>query len=128
MNRLIVFHCSGEQAAFAARQCLVGQDLQVVRSFDLTGLDSDACGCPHHGTPSCTCQYSVLLVYADTGPPAVVTAHARQGQTQLEIHIDPNAPPDAGLVNRIWAALVEASGQTASLSRPPIPQAGAQSA
>jgi hypothetical protein len=124
MNPLIVFHCSGEEAALAARQCLVGQGLQVVRSFDLTGLDSDACGCPHYGTPCCTCQYSVLLVYAAAGPPAVVTAHGRAGQTQLEIHIDPNAPPDAALVNRIRAALLEASGPAAGLGRSPVPQAG----
>jgi hypothetical protein len=128
MNPLIVFHCGGEQAALAARQCLVGQGLQVVRSFDLTGMDSGACGCPHHGTPRCTCQYSVLLVYPDAGPPAVVTAHGREGRTQLEIHIDPNAPPDAGLVNRIRAALLEASGPAASLPRHTIPRAGAQSA
>ena len=117
MNPFVDFNCSGEQAAQAAQQSLQERGLQVVRSFDLPEPGSDACGCPHHGTPRCTCQYSVLLVYPAVGPPAAVTAHACNGRARLEIILDPNAPADPGLVGRILGSLVEASKAAAGASR-----------
>jgi len=125
MNPFVDFDCSGEQAARAARHALEDGGLQVVRSFDLLGPGSDACRCPKHGTPRCSCQYSVLLVYPIAGPPAAVTAHAYDGRTRLEIALDPNAPPDAGLVGRILASLIAASGTVAGASCLSVPGDGA---
>lgn len=125
MKPFVDFDCMGVEAARAARDALEGEGLQVVRSFDLLGPGSDACRCPQHGTPPCTCQYSVLLVYPPAGPPAVVTVHAYEGRTRLEIIIDPNALPDPGLVGRILASLAEASGTVAGSARLTVPGEGA---
>jgi hypothetical protein len=78
-----------------------------VRSFDLSAGDSDACGCAHHGTPRCCCQYSILLVYPPSGAPVVVTAHGREFRTRLEIAADPNAAPPTWLVEQVAAILTE---------------------
>jgi len=125
MNPFVDFDCSGEQAARAAQHALQDGGLQVVRSFDLLGAGQDVCRCPHHGTANCTCQYSVLLVYPAAGPPAAVTAHAYDGRTRLEIILDPNAPADARLIDRILASLAEASGDVAGSPRLTVPGDGA---
>jgi hypothetical protein len=109
MSAAITFECSGERATRLAQRSLERLGLQVERSFDLPGADSDACGCPHHGTPLCTCQYSVLLVYPAVGAPAVVTAHGRETRTRLEVVIDPNCTPDPELVEQIRQTLAQTS-------------------
>lgn len=131
----ITYECSGAQAADLARRGLERHGLHVVRSFDLAAGQSDACGCPDHGTARCTCQYSVLLVYPPIGAPAVITVHGRASRTRLEIVVDPNSPPDADLAERIQRVLSEASlalstRQVTALAEPdpssplPIPQPG----
>ena len=69
----------------ALTQALEAQGMRVYRSFDLrTALAAlPNCGCPHHGTERCTCQYAVLLVYGDAPSPALVAAHGRDGWTRL---------------------------------------------
>lgn len=113
MNPSYAFECSGDEAARAAQDALQAEGLQVVRSFDLVRPGPQACRCPHHGTPGCTCQYSVLLVYPPAGPPAAITVHAYDRRAQLEIVLDPNAMPDAELVGRILASLAGAGGRPA---------------
>jgi len=125
MNPSVDFECLGEEAARAAHGALEAGGLHVIRSFDLTQPGPDACRCPHHGTPGCTCQYSVLLVYPPAGLPAAITVHAYEGRAHLEIVLDPNALPDAELVRKILALLVEASGRLARASRTPVSRRGA---
>lgn len=124
MSAGITFECSGERAAWLAQRSLERQGLQVERSFDLSGADSDACGCPHHGTPRCTCQYSVLLVYQAAGAPAVVTAHGREARTSFEIIVDPNSPPDSELIEQIRQTLALTSQSLQPTSSVPLPEAG----
>lgn len=116
MNPSFDFDCQGEEAARSARGALEAQGLQVVRSFDLIRPGSEACRCTHHGTPGCTCQYSVLLVYPPSGPPAAITLHAHKGRARLEVVLDPNALPESGLVSRIVASLAGAGGTPAGAS------------
>jgi len=133
MNPRIEFWCGGEEAARAATTLLAGRGLHVVRSFDLRAAQAagDACGCPHHGTADCTCSYAVLLVYGESGPPAVVTAHSRDARTHFEIVLDPNAMPPKALVGRVVDALLapEPSPPTGrlprrSLATPPMTSVG----
>ncbi len=68
-------------------QALEARGMRVYLSFDLrTALDGlSDCGCPHHGTDQCSCQYTVLLVYGNAPSPAQVVAHGRDGQTWLSV-------------------------------------------
>jgi len=125
MNRIVSFECSGEEAAQWAQRRLGQRGLHVVRSFDLLGSESDACSCPYHGTPRCTCQYSVLLVYPAAGSPAVVTVHGHESHTRLEIVVDANVAPDVELVDLIRETLVETSVGLWRPSPAPLPEAGA---
>ena len=120
VNPVVTFDCGGEHAAQLAECQLGRRGFQVVRSFDLLGLDSDACDCPHHGTPRCTCQYSILLVYSEAGPPVPVIAHSREARTRFEIAADPNVPADADLVARIMAILLETSVESRVLPANPL--------
>ena len=121
---VVTFECGGERAAQLAQRSLGQRGFQVERSFDLLGSDSDACDCPHHGTLRCTCQYSVLLVYWEAGPPVPVTAHSRDSRTRFDIAADPNAPLEADLVDRIMAILLETSVSSGRLADPLL-EAGA---
>jgi hypothetical protein len=125
MSTAITFECNGERATRLAQRGLEGQGLQVERSFDLPGADSDACGCRYHGTPLCTCQYSVLLVYPAAGAPAVVTAHGRESRTRLEIVVDPNSAPDSELVEQIRQTLAGISQSLRPAAPAPQVEAGA---
>jgi hypothetical protein len=128
MNLVVSFESSGEKAAQLAQRSLGQRGLQVVRSFDLLGSESDACSCRYHGTPRCTCQYSVLLVYPAAGPPAVLTVHGHESHTRLEIVLDANSPPNAELIDQILESLAETSMGSWSPSPAPLPEAGASTA
>ena len=128
MNLVVSLESSGEKAAQLAQQSLGQRGLQVVRSFDLLGSESDACSCPYHGTPRCTCQYSVLLVYPAAGPPAVVTVHGHESHARIEVVLDANSPPNAELIDQILATLSETSMAFWSPSPAPLPEAGASTA
>jgi len=119
----VTFECGGEAAARLAQRSLGQRGFQVVRSFDLMGSDSDACDCPHHGTPRCSCQYSVLLVYSEAGPPVPVTAHSREARTRFEIAADPNVRPEADLVDQIMAILLETAVHSDGLPANLVPEA-----
>ena len=132
----ILFDCNGETAAQAATEALARRGFRVVRSFDLRSalapLAAHAdCECPHHGTAQCTCQFVVLLAYGDPstvsgGAPAVITAHSRDAQAQVQLvhptgmlRDDANSRPDPRLVEQVMAALFEAALTVqAALSRP----------
>ncbi len=134
MNDSLLYDCNGVTAARAATETLTRRGFRVVRSFDLrSAMAAHAdCECPHHGTAKCTCQFVVLLVYGESGAPAVVTAHSRDAQAQVQIvrptgmlrdlkavRDDANTRPEPRLVEQVMAALFEAalSVQAAS-SRP----------
>ena len=125
MNPSVDFECLWEEAARAALGALEAEGLQVVRSFDLIRPGPDACRCPRHGTPSCSCQFSVLLVYPPSGPPAAITVHAYEGRTHLEIVLDPNALPDTELVGRILGSLEGAGGSLAGTTPTAVSRPGA---
>jgi len=128
MNLVVTLESSGEKAAQLAQRSLGQRGLQVVRSFDLLGSESDACSCRYHGTPRCTCQYSVLLVYPAAGPPAVVTVHGHESHTRLEIVLDANSPPNAELIDQILESLAETSMGLWSPPPASLPEAGASTA
>jgi hypothetical protein len=96
-----------ESAVQTLTGALETQGLRVYRSFDLrTALTSlPDCGCPHHGTDQCTCQFAVLLVYGHTPSPVHVVAHGHDGQTWLSV-LQANGP-SATLQQRILAILTE---------------------
>ncbi len=114
MNESILYDSNGETAAQTATEALTRWGFRVVRSFDLRSAlaplaaHSD-CECPHHGTAKCTCQFVVLLVYGASGAPAVVTAHSRDAQAQVQIVHDANSRPDPRLVEQVMTALFEAA-------------------
>jgi hypothetical protein len=120
----VTFECGGERAAQLAQGSLGQRGFQVERSFDLLGSDSDACDCPHHGTARCTCQYSVLLVYSEAGPPVPVTVHSRDSRTRFDIAADPNVPLEADLVDRIMAILLETSVESRGIRANPLQETG----
>ncbi len=110
MTESLLLDCGAEVAARATTQVLIRRGLQVMRSFDLhtvSGAFGD-CTCPYHGTDKCTCQYVVLLVYGESGAPATLTLHSRDAQAQAQIVRDAYSQPEAGLVEQIQAALLEA--------------------
>ena len=111
MNHSILFDACGETAAQAATAALTRRGFRVLRSFDLrSALAAHAeCECPHHGTAQCTCQFVILLVYGDAGDPAVVTAHSREAQANVQIVRDATTRPDPRLAEQVMAALVEAA-------------------
>ena len=111
MTARIVLIADGETATLMVTEALMRRGLRVVRSFDLRSAITGhhQCACPHHGTAQCLCQYVVLLVYAASGAPAVVTAHGRDGSTELQIVEDPNAPTDPAVTRLVLAALGEAA-------------------
>ncbi len=111
MTESLLLGCDAEVAAQAATAVMIRRGLQVVRSFDLhtvSGAHGD-CTCPYHGTADCTCQYVVLLVYGESSAPATLTFHSRDAQAQAQIVRDAYNQPEAGLVEKILAALLEAA-------------------
>ena len=118
MNPHVDFEGTVMQATLAAQRALEQAGLQVLRSFDLAVAGSEKCACQDHGTRRCTCQYTVLLVYPASGPPAAVASHALGGRARLEVVLDPNAAADAGLVKRILGALASAAGEAPEVGDP----------
>ena len=110
MNPHFEYQGTARQATLAAQRALEQAGLQVLRSFELLGHGPGDRLCPHHGTRRCACQYTVLLVYPASGPPAAVTSHSNGGHARLEVVLDPNTVPDTVLVNQILGALGSATG------------------
>ncbi len=128
MTQTVLFNCDGETAAQVAVQALERRGFRVVRSFDLRSALSTHtdCDCPHHGTDQCTCQFVVLLVYAQAGAPVVVTAHSRDSQAEVQVVRDANTHPDAQLAEQVMTVLYEAalSVQPAPGQSIAVPQVG----
>ena len=64
--------------------------LRTIITFDLqlARAGQESCGCPHHGTENCTCQYAVLLVYDPAqgdGVYRTITIHGRDEQVWLSL-------------------------------------------
>lgn len=111
MMQTVLFNCDGETAAQVAVQALERRGFRAVRSFDLRSALSTHtdCDCPHHGTDQCTCQFVVLLVYAQAGAPVVVTTHSFDREAEARFVQDANTHPDAQLIEQVMAVLYEAA-------------------
>jgi hypothetical protein len=116
MSETVWFATDGETAARQTTQALTRHGFRVVRSFDFhpgvaqrTGGSRSACQCPHHGTERCTCQYVVLLVYGPAHAPAVITVHSCESRSEVQLIEDANTPQEAGTVEPITLAVLEAA-------------------
>ena len=110
-NHGILFKADAETAAQMVTTLLTRQGYRIIRTFDLRsalGAQPNS-ACPCHGTAPCTCQFVVLLVYADTGGPVVVIAHGYDAETRLRIVDDPPARPNPNLALQVMAAMIEAA-------------------
>lgn len=111
MNDRILLNTDAETAAQTVTALLTGQGYRVIRTFDLRsalGTQPDSI-CPCHGTVPCTCQFVVLLVYANTGEPVVVIAHGHDTGTILWMVKGPHARPNPELALQVMAAIIEAA-------------------
>jgi len=71
-------------------RALERQALHAILTFDFQHARSPhvGCGCPHHGTEACNCQYAVLLVYDRQHGYEVyrtITIHGRDEQVWLSL-------------------------------------------
>ena len=109
--QLVTIQVDCEEATTQATQLLSSAGLQVVRSFDLRSarMAHAECTCPHHGTAECTCQFVVLLVYAQGGAPMSLVVHGHDGQAWLSFVDTPQQPADMKLAAKIAQALSPAS-------------------
>ena len=69
--------------------------IRVVPTFNLqVARESQVfCGCPHHGTSQCDCQYMVLLAYgpeSGMGPSCLIAAHGHDDKTWLSLLREPD--------------------------------------
>lgn len=81
---------------------------RVHRSFDLRSILEATlrdCGCPHHGTVACDCQYAVLLVYAEHGMPITLVVHGRDGHFWLLFAEHPIYRPSPALQSELLSVL-----------------------
>jgi hypothetical protein len=109
MNPQVEFEGTVKQAALAAQRALEQAGLQVQRSFELPGGVPAELPSAEGGIKPCACQYTVLLVYPPSGPPAAVTSQAHGMHARLEVILDPNSDSDLALVHRILGALESAA-------------------
>ncbi len=116
----LLLDCGATGAAQAATEVMTRRGLQVMRSFDLrTARRAQGdCLCPYHGTADCTCQFVVLLVYDGAGAPAVLTLDSQDVQARVRIVRDTYNRAQAGLVEQILAALLEAAPAAHAASEP----------
>jgi len=82
-------------------QTLERQALHAILTFDFQHARSPhvGCGCPHHGTEACDCQYAVLLVYEPRHGYEVyrtITIHGRDEQVWLSLLKRPASPRQSG--------------------------------
>ena len=104
---------SSDRIVAAVWSALLRRSYNLVRSFDLQDAIThhvEGCGCPHHGTTRCACQYVVLLAYPPgrlPTPPRVFTIHANQQTTWVTLHPDRNI--GTGETHVLMAALAEAA-------------------
>lgn len=99
---------SGVTGAARVTEILREAGYRVQRSFDLRSALETAlpdCGCPHHGTAACDCQYAVLLVYAERGTPTTLVVHGRDGRFWLVFAEHPTYRPNPALQQELRAAL-----------------------
>jgi hypothetical protein len=110
MTARFILTTDGETAMRAVTEALVQHGFRVMRSFDLRSAVTShhECACPHHGTEQCTCQYVVLLAYAASAAPVVITAHGRDAVTEVQVVEDPNAPSNPVETTRVKTALGDA--------------------
>lgn len=109
MRAGIVFDFDGPSVIEAITAALTRRRFAVVRSFDLRSAltTRQDCPCPVHGTADCRCEFAVLLAYGDAPEPVVVTAHGRDGQTDVRVVRDVATAPDPRLAEQVMDALME---------------------
>jgi hypothetical protein len=98
---------NGDEAVDWVVQQLSRAGLQVNRTFDLqeARLSHLDCTCPHHGSETCNCQMSVLLVYQKEQPPASLLLHSFHESTWLYLVDTPSQPVGKDLVLLIRTVL-----------------------
>jgi hypothetical protein len=86
----------GEESIYWTVQLLENAGLKVVRTFDLQGarLSHPDCPCPHHGTDTCDCRMSVLLIYQMDLAPVSLLIHSFKETTWLYLVDTPEQPVD----------------------------------
>lgn len=111
MNDTILFNADAETTAKTVTTLLTRQGYRIIRTFDLRSVLAAQPDnmCPCHGTAPCTCQFVVLLVYADISEPAVVIAHGHDAETILRMVDDPVTRPNPDLALQVTAAMIEAA-------------------
>lgn len=103
MSETIWFATDGETAARHPTQALTPHGFRVIRGFDFHPARAQRPG----GSPS-ACQYVVLLVYGLACAPAVSTVHSCESRSDVQLIEDANTPQEAGAVEPITLAVVEA--------------------
>jgi len=104
---------SSDRIVAAVWSALLRRSYNLVRSFDLQDAIThhvEGCGCPHHGTTPCACQYVVLLAYPPgrlPAPPRVLTIHANQQTAWVTLHTGRSV--GTGETHVLMAALAEAA-------------------
>jgi hypothetical protein len=90
----LIIEKPGEETISLTIHRLENAGLRVMRTFDLreARLSHPDCPCPHHGTETCDCQMSVLLIYHQDQSPATLLIHSFQETTWLYIVGTPEQP------------------------------------
>ena len=104
----LAFEESGDTGVTRIIHALREVGYQVQRSFDLRSALEAAlpdCGCPHHGTEACDCQYAVLLVYANGGTPTPLVVHGRDGRFWLVFAGHPTYRPNPAFQEELLTVL-----------------------
>ncbi len=76
-----------DAAARRLHDVLTDAGLRVVQSFRLHDARRPASdiGCPKHDGLACDCELIILLVYAQTGPPATIVLNGSDGTTMVSL-------------------------------------------
>ncbi len=109
-------HMDGREVASVLARAFESHGMRVYRSFDLrSALNAlPECGCPHHGTSQCTCQYAVLLVYGDALLPMELVTHGRDGWTWIVVPQADDAitPIRERVLALLWETFGELTGNS----------------
>ena len=102
-----VTNVSCSEVLHRLQRAIVATGLRVIETFDLQNarLGNTDCTCPNHGTAACDCQMVVLMVYGETGAPAMLMLHGNDGQTWIALLDDPLYCADPLIVTTIGEAV-----------------------
>ena len=122
MALALAFEESGDMGMTRIIHILREAGYGVQRSFDLrSALEATLpdCGCPHHGTAACDCQYAVLLVYAEHGTPTTLVVHGRDGRFWLLFAEPSTYRPNPALQEELLTVLTPLLATSETETHPP---------